>query len=204
VPLPDGGDARLAGALADVIARDDALWWSWIEPTRDPKSLDFKSRLDLFWHYALLRLSDRAIARPVRLAVLLKKDDARLGAEVEALEQRFAAARDAGDAATLDALHADLGARIGQLVDLYRRARRAVVPYWPKTSWAAAEGKLDLDAVWSGSDSDSGGGPGERDFAPGHARLLARGLDPTRDPRVLIEARRLRDLLDLATLGAAR
>ncbi len=202
VPLPDGGSARLAGPLGDVAVRDGATWWQWLEPGREPKNVDFKGRLDLFWHYALLRLSDPAIRRPVRLALLLKSDAGLLSADYEALERRFATARDGGDARTLAAMIVDLGARLGQLVDLYRRARREAVPYWPKTSWAAATDG-DVDRAWHGDDNDSAG-PGERDHAPGHARLIARGHEPTRDPRLLTEARRLAALLELATVGVAR
>lgn len=200
VRLPDGHPARLTGALSDVVSGDEAIWWTWIAPTRDPGKADFRDRLDLFWHYALLRLSDPGIARPVRLALLLKRDDAGLVRPFEALEQRFAAARDRADTAVLAALAAGLGARVGTLVDLYQRARRGVVPYWPKTSWVATAAKGDPDAAWAGGDDDRHGG-GERDYAPGHARLIARGLDPAHDPRLVAEAERLRALLDLDTLG---
>jgi exodeoxyribonuclease V gamma subunit len=89
------------------------------------------------------------------------------------------------------------------LVDLVRRAQDGYVPYYPRTSWVASAERGDPREAWRGGGRGADGEPraGERDYAPGYARLLARGTDPSVDPALATEAAALRALLDLDRCG---
>lgn len=84
--------------------------------------------------------------------------------------------------AWLDVLrtHDETGLRRGlrRLVELWRAAAQQPLLYFPKTAWTWAGAAADRREAqardqWEGS----GFGQGERDFAPGYARLATRGLD---------------------------
>jgi exodeoxyribonuclease V gamma subunit len=61
------------------------------------------------------------------------------------------------------------------LIEASRAAHAQPALYFPKTAWvwATAEKRGQARAEWEGSDFKTG----ERDYAPGYARLLARDLD---------------------------
>jgi len=72
-----------------------------------------------------------------------------------------------------------LQAGLRRLIELWLGSERQPLLFFPRTAWAYATATTDkrLDAArkaWLGDENEH---KGERDYAPGHARLLARDLD---------------------------
>lgn len=214
----DGVPARISGLLRNVFplaGTDDGVQLVFAYPApgdqktrlKAAKVLSFKERVPAFLHWALLRLQ-RAEA-PVRLT-LLAADACAFAKDINAWDAHYCAA----DATTRTALQADLRRRLRGLVALAQRGLAGQARFYPQAGWAAAQAgeNANLDAIaedvrklWVKSYGD---GTGERDHAPGYARLLEGDLvfgDRERDPEaVALQALRrdARAVLALITLEA--
>ncbi|MCX7512817.1 exodeoxyribonuclease V subunit gamma [Frateuria sp. STR12] len=157
------------GTLERVWTTGDARWQFEVYPGKAEDKLGFRERVPFFIEWALLRLAtDPSV--PVRACLLTD------GAEHawEAMFNGWDEACRAVDASTAQAMRADLAARVGTLLELWRQAQCYPSRYFPKTSWAALDERLDkAQSTWAGSH----GHPGERDYAPGYAWLLAGDAD---------------------------
>jgi exodeoxyribonuclease V gamma subunit len=152
------------GALERVFATDEALWLFEAWPGKKPEALTFRERVPLFLDWALLRLAVDA-ATPVRVAVFTADETADVGAPFNRWDEALRAA----PAETARAMRDVLAARVGALLSIWREAQRQPLPYFPRTSWAALDDKPEAARqAWEG-----GFNTGERDYAPGYARLLA-------------------------------
>ncbi len=186
------------GALERVYASGDALWLFEVYPGRKEVALTFKERIPFFIDWALLRLTADADT-PVRACVLTEGDEHGWQDAFNAWDDALMACAAAGDDKTADAMRASLVARLAALLELWRQAQRYPLPYFPKTSWASLDERLDsAQNAWTGS-----GGRGERDYAPGYAWLLAGDADFSPGHPAFAElqalALHLRTLLDLTT-----
>ncbi|WP_049623710.1 exodeoxyribonuclease V subunit gamma [Frateuria defendens] len=159
---------RLEGTLERVYAKDDALWLFDVLPGKREAELDFKVRIPFFLEWALLRLMTPP-TRPVR-ACLVCAEAGAWTASLDGWDAVLGAAAAAGDDATVERLLDDLRARVAALLDLWRQAQHQPLPYFPKTSWKVLDEAPDgASRSWLGN----GRQRGERDYAPGYARLLA-------------------------------
>ena len=110
---------------------------------------------------------------------------------------RICAGDDAAARAMLDAL----AARVAALLAIWQQAQQRPGRYFPRTSWAALDEKDDAARqAWEGGSFATG----ERDYAPGYARLLAGEANfaaghPDMPPCSAL-ARRLAALIDPSTL----
>jgi len=150
-----------------------------------PKTLDFKDRVPPFLHWALLRLhaAGNDAPAPVRLT-MLAEGEPDLAAEVNAWDKDYCAA----DAAKRAEREADLRRRLRALVELWCAGREGSSRLYPKTGWAALQAKPEDAAIASAVRGtwvrEFGEYEGERDYAPGYARLLEGNLvfgDPETD-----------------------
>ncbi len=189
------GEHTVEGALERVFATDEALWLFDAWPGKKPASLTFAQRVPLFLDWSLLRLAVEP-ATPVRVAVFTADVDADLGLPFNVWDEALQAASPDSARAMRDAL----AARVAALLSIWQQAQRQPLPYFPRTSWAALDDQPDAARqAWEG-----GFGTGERDYAPGYARLLAGEMnfaDGERDHADLQAlAARLAQLIDPATL----
>ncbi|MFN3310909.1 MAG: exodeoxyribonuclease V subunit gamma, partial [Thermomonas sp.] len=218
-----GVPARLTGLLRNVFplaGADDGVQLVFAYPApgdqktrlKAAKALSFKERVPAFLHWALLRLQQAEATpapAPVRLT-LLTADACAFADAINAWDARYCAA----DAATRAALQADLRRRLRGLIALAQRGLAGQARFYPQAGWAAVQAgeDADLDAIaeavrklWVKSYGD---GTGERDHAPGYARLLEGALvfgDPEADPEcAALRAlqRDAREVLALITLEA--
>jgi exodeoxyribonuclease V gamma subunit len=169
----DGLQAGLPieGTLERAYVAHDVWWLFDIYPGKTEAALTFKERIPFFIEWALLRL----LTPPVTLvrACALTIDHAHPWQDaLNAWDEHLVLLAQADDQPALRARLDALAARVAQLLELWRHAQRQPLAYFPKTSWAA----LDADkphaatAAWW---SSGFGHVGERDYAPGYARLLA-------------------------------
>jgi exodeoxyribonuclease V gamma subunit len=218
VPLAiDGATSTLRGRVGDVVRGDDGAlhlvraFPKAAEREKDAlckvADLDFGKRVPMFVDWAALRLHTAADAAPpaVRLAVLAH-GDLPLAAAVAAWDADFLAAAPATRAARID----DLRDRLGALAALWWRAAAEPPVYFPKAASAAcvARGKATAKSrvpfaearkAAAGAFESGFGRTGERDYAPGWAAVLARGLaiDDTTTAALLAYADRLEALMAL-------
>lgn len=188
----DGMPARISGLLRTVFplaGTDDGvqLVFAYAAPAsrqgplKKADGLSFKERVPAFLHWALLRLqraeATEAAPAPVRLT-LLAADACAFAEAINAWDAHYCTA----DAATRTALQADLRQRLRGLIALAQRGLAGQARFYPQVGWAAAQAaeNADLDAIaedvrklWVKSYGD---GTGERDHAPGYARLLEGAL----------------------------
>ena len=158
------GEHAVEGVLERVFVNDDALWLFEAWPGKKAESLTFAQRVPLFLDWALLRLAADA-ATPVRVAVFTAEEQIDVGAPFNAWDEAMLAAAPETARAMRDALTA----RVAALLAIWRQAQHQPLPYFPRTSWAALDDKPDAARqAWEG-----GFATGERDYAPGYARLLA-------------------------------
>jgi exodeoxyribonuclease V gamma subunit len=154
------GEWQLAGRLPDaVIGPDGAPCVLVLQATKQLNGLDYGKRIPLFLQWALLRLDPALADRPVDIAWLLKEppgDDAPWQAWEHAWQQ--------ADVPLRQTMHVQLTASVIDLLALFVQAQQQPSAYFPKTAFAR-----DPAAAWTGGF----GGTGERDYAPGYARLLA-------------------------------
>jgi exodeoxyribonuclease V gamma subunit len=98
---------------------------------------------------------------------------------------------------------ADLRRRVAALLDRYCAAQAEPRAYFPKTSWIAATQPGDIARTWQGGYASTG----ERDYAPGYARLLAGDEDfasgTTAVAALTDHATRLHELITLPTAVAS-
>ena len=153
--------------------------------------LDFRQRIGLFIEWALLRLDDSRGERPARLCLACAGAKRDWQDAINSWDARFVAAARGRDEVALAAMATDLCARLLELLDHWRAAQADPRWYFPKTSWAAATRPEGVAAAWQGSGGQFGG-VGERDYAPGYARLLAgmAGLDAQRASKAMRWVRR--------------
>ena len=195
------GDFRLHGKIERLRAAEGAwlLLDAFVGKTLD--ELGFRERIPLFIDWALLRLHCADQQQSIRIVVLtepvsakqeaLRQDDwPRVLNDIDAI---IAEARQHTDQETLRTIHADIGARLLQLLQIMETSAHTALRYFPKTSWAAAQGDLEQVAAevamaWSGDGFMRGG---ERDYAPGYAGWLVRDLDLQTDLAALAAVHRL-------------
>jgi exodeoxyribonuclease V gamma subunit len=184
-PLPESQpvtiDRRIAGRhvqgeLRGIYDTDEARWALDVRPGKMETDLGFRERIALFLRWALLRL-DAAPSRAIRVALVAgtgsrKHESDPWTRRINDWGAEFLAADAAAQAQRL----ADLERRVAGLLDFFRDAQRRPPWYFPKTSWKALDGDpAAVSHVWIGGDHHVG----ERDYAPGYARLLAGERDFT-------------------------
>ena len=229
--LADGAPSRITGTVRNVFplagpAGGRQVVFAYPSPgarhgLKKAVDLDFKARVPAFLQWALLRLDPAHDRAPVRLT-MLAEGELEMAGQVNAWDEVFCAA----GASQRGAMAQDLRARVAGLVGMWQTGCAGLSRYYPKTGWAvlsAAKAGQDVDGgtdahlaylaaaartQWAGS---HGGAIGERDYAPGYARLLEGDLvfgDADTDPRgqalaVLLEdAEQLAALLTLPDAGA--
>jgi len=126
---------------------------------------DFRDLLPLYVEWAALRLAPDP---PARAVFVEGGPSGRPRAGIPPLL-----------AAILAQQPAELEAGLGRLVELWRTRRERPLLFFPRTAWAHAgavpgERRVRAQRQWLGD--DAGWQRGERDYAPGYAGLLARGL----------------------------
>lgn len=154
---------RLSGRLPDaVVGPGGAPCVLALQPGKKAKELDYGKRIPLFLQWALLRLDPAIADQPVNIAWLLKEPP---GADApwQAWEQAWQQA----DATHRESMRAQLTASVIALLALFVQAQQQPSIYFPKTASAHEPGK-----AWLSGFSNTG----ERDYAPGYARLLAGGI----------------------------
>ncbi len=157
------GEWRLTGRLPDVVVGPGgAPWILALQPGKALKALDFGKRIPLFLQWALLRLDPALAEAPVRIAWLLAEPPGE-NAPWQAWEQAWQQA----DARLRDTMRAQLTASVADVLGLFVQAQQQPTAYFPKTASATASARDPANA-WLGGFSI-----GERDYAPGYARLLA-------------------------------
>ncbi|GAB3746884.1 exodeoxyribonuclease V subunit gamma [Lysobacter olei] len=169
------GAYRVQGEARHVHVRDGTHWLLGLHPRRGKEDeLGLRERLELFLEWALLRLAHPDPAYAVRACAVTAAGVAVWPANLDDWDAAWRRACD--EAPTVAAgMHADLQSRVCRLLDYWTAAREAPRWYFPKTSWAAVQ-KSGTDAAsqqWTGGSQSVG----ERDYAPGYARLLAGDRD---------------------------
>ena len=158
------------GELRDIFDADATRWVLDVRPGKTETDLGFRERIGLFLRWALLRL-DTPSGCAVRVALVAAPHRGRR--EADAWSRRFNAwdaAFVAADGATQGRRLADLERRVCGLLDFFAASQRQPRWYFPKTSWLALGDDADAASrEWVGGDHHLG----ERDYAPGYARLLA-------------------------------
>lgn len=186
----DGMPRRLIGTLRDVFplaGSENGLQVVFAYPApndqktrlQDHKSaLSFKQRVPAFLHWALLRLHNsgdgETAPAPVRLTLLLDGEPVFV-TRINAWDEAYCAA----DADTRAGLSADLRRRVRGLIAVLRSWRDGRSWLYPQTGWKAAHAAISdphrTAAAMAAKKEwvrDFGEGRGERDHAPGYARLL--------------------------------
>jgi len=156
------------------------------------KEIDFKQRIPFFIEWALLRLATAA-GQPVHACPIVpaRCDDG--------WQHRFDDWQRSFERAgpTAPAMLDDLARRVARLVDFWRAGQHEPQWYFPATSWAIVHGGPEKARErWLGTRNAKG----ERDYAPGYARLLAgeRDFAEGADLAALLRnAQRLGSLIDL-------
>ncbi len=151
---------QLAGRLPDVvIGPDGAPCVLALHPGKKIKELDYGKRIPLFLQWALLRLDPALVDRALDIAWLLKEppgDDVPWQAWEQAWQQ--------ADASHRASMRAQLIASVIDLLALFMQAQEQPSAYFPKTASSREPTKAWLSGFLN---------VGERDYAPGYARLLA-------------------------------
>lgn len=169
------GTHRVQGEIGNVYLRDETLWLLEIVPGKNEAALDFKLTIGVFMRWALLRLSDSAGERAIRVCVVADKPDESVTGRYSNWDRRFLDAVQNHATGTANAMLDDLRQRLLALIAFWRQSIRQPRWYFPKTSSAAVPGDSGAaSAAWLGSGDFSSG---ERDYAPGYARLLAGDRD---------------------------
>lgn len=162
------GDFSVEGVLERVYATDAGRWLFEAFPGKKQAALSFRERVLLFLDWALLRLVTHS-ETPVRAAVLADDGGADLEVQINGWDAQLVALAQAHDEHAVRVMREDLARRIGTLLALWQQARQRPNAYFPRTSWASLNPNEDLaEHTWAGNFSI-----GERDYAPGYARLLA-------------------------------
>lgn len=174
VPAPvqvdlEAGPFRVRGELARCHRVGDTAWVFDLFPGKREDALDFKPRIGLFIEWALLRLSDADGTHAARLCALTASDDTPWQQSINDWDEAFIACARAGNRDACESQLARLRERVGRLLAFWLEARVAPAWYFPKTSWVAATTPAKASDTWTGGWNHVG----ERDYAPGYARLFA-------------------------------
>ncbi|MEO5962271.1 MAG: exodeoxyribonuclease V subunit gamma [Thermomonas sp.] len=152
---------HLTGRLPDaVIGPNGAPGLLALYPGKKMKELDYGKRIPLLLQWALLRLDPALADRPVEIVWLLKEppgEDAPWQAWEQAWQQAAPTHR--------ESMRAQLTTSVTDLLALFQQAQEQPSAYFPKA--ASAGGNSEKE--WVGGFNKKG----ERDYAPGYARLLA-------------------------------
>jgi exodeoxyribonuclease V gamma subunit len=164
------GRALLRGELRRVFEKDGALWVMECYPVgANRKEIDFKQRIPFFIEWALLRLSTGAAQAVHACPIVPPRCDDGWQHRFDDWQHTF---EHAGSAAP--GMLEELARRVARLVDFWRTGQHEPQWYFPGTSWAMVHGGPEKARErWLGTR----GNKGEREYAPGYARLLARGRD---------------------------
>ena len=190
------GANRIQGEIANVHLRDETLWLLDVVPGKKEAALDFKLTIGVFIKWALLRLSDSAGSNAIRICVVTEKPDGSVTDAYANWDARFLDAIKGGNSEIANAMRDDLRRRVDGLITFWKQS--VIVPRWyfPKTSSVVAPAQpQSASAIWLGSDNAMG----ERDYAPGYARMLAgdRNFDDGVDfQQLCANAAQLRSLID--------
>ncbi|MEO7916590.1 MAG: exodeoxyribonuclease V subunit gamma, partial [Dokdonella sp.] len=191
------GSYRVQGDLARVHESAGTRWVMVAFPGKKLSALDFKARIDVFIEWALLRLLDGDGKQPARVCLVAEKNDDGWAESLNDWDERFMATVEEKSANEIAASLDDLRDRIGALIAFWQASQREPRWYFPKTSWNAnAENPAAINQPWVG-----GFFKGERDYAPGYARVLAGDRDFSDDDDFSALAKNavhLRALIDLA------
>ena len=155
---------QLTGRLPDaVIGPKGAPCVLALYPGKKIKALDYGKRIPLFLQWALLRLDPALAHRPVEIVWLLKEAPAD-DTPWQAWEQAWQLA----NGTHREMMRAQLTSSVIDLLALFMQAQEQPSAYFPKTTFAIANPEKE----WAGGFNKKG----ERDYAPGYAALLTRGL----------------------------
>lgn len=165
----EAGPFRIRGELARCHRVGETAWVFDLFPGKREDALDFRPRIGLFVEWALLRLSDAGGSHAARLCALTASDEAPWQQSINDWDADFIACSQAGNRAACERLLVQLRERVGRLLAFWLDAQAAPAWYFPKTSWAAATAPARASDAWTGGWNHTG----ERDYAPGYARLLA-------------------------------
>ncbi|MBJ6981679.1 exodeoxyribonuclease V subunit gamma [Luteimonas sp. MC1572] len=191
----EGRAISVAGEIGEVLTSlDESTLWVFDAHAKPEDRLEFKQRIPLFLHWALVRLQAPDHV-DVRVCLLLNE---RVKNPVrdwrDSLELWCAAF--SNDADSRGELRIELGQRVQQLMDVYLAAQRDTVWYLPVTSWASrADGCAEAARnAWAGGERVTG----EMDYSPGYAGLFARGsgLEKLPSEQVQAELKRIARMLD--------
>ncbi|HTH68270.1 MAG TPA: exodeoxyribonuclease V subunit gamma, partial [Rhodanobacter sp.] len=170
IDLDLGDGLRLTGVIDRVFrGTGDSLLWFDIRPGR---AADLKDLLGFYIDWACLKLAGAGDSAPLRATLLEQVRRTRGGSTV-------LVAQATGMLDTIVALDDDqLRHGLRRLIEAYRAAGQRPLLFFPRSAqaWASnePEGRLaKAAAAWEGD----GFNHGERDYAPGYAALLSRGLE---------------------------
>lgn len=151
---------QLAGRLPDAVVDVEGVPWILaLQPNKALKDLDYGKRIPIFLQWALLRLDPGLADVPVQIAWLLA-EPAGDAAPWQSWEQAWQQA----DGSSRATMHAQLVASVSGLLEMFANAQQQPTAYFPRTASARNPG-----SAWMGGFNATG----ERDYAPGYARLLA-------------------------------
>ena len=170
IDLDLGDGLRLTGVIDRVFrGTGDSLLWFDIRPGR---AADLKDLLGFYIDWACLKLAGAGDSAPLRATLLEQVRRTRGGSTV-------LVAQATGMLDTILALDNDqLRHGLRRLIEAYWAAGQRPLLFFPRSAqaWASnePEGRLaKAAAAWEGD----GFNHGERDYAPGYAALLSRGLE---------------------------
>lgn len=184
--LWEGSAICVMGEVGDVLTSPvDPTLWVFDAHAKAEKELEFKQRIPLFLHWALLRLQTPD-AIDVRICLLVNEESRNPSRD---WREAFEAWCDefSNDPDSRGERRIELGQRVQQLLDVYLDAQRDTVWYFPKTSWASRADDCAEAArnAWAG---DGERKRGEMDYSPGYAGLFARGSGLEKSPSKQVQA----------------
>lgn len=186
----DLAGTRLQGELRGLHRDGDTCWLlDWLP--KEGEHFDLGRQLSLLLRWSLLQLAHGDAAPAPRCTVIAIDGPVAWAAALDAI----------GQTAPRAALRDALQVRLMRLLALYRQAEQQPLAYFPKAS-AALLTNGNVRGAWLGSDH----GLGERDYAPGYARLLGGDVTFWRDDHPAFTTFRstatgIAALLDLDSLG---
>ncbi|WP_108471524.1 exodeoxyribonuclease V subunit gamma [Rhodanobacter thiooxydans] len=170
IDLDLGDGLHLTGTIDRVFrGADGKLLWFDARPGR---AANLKDLLDFYLDWACLQLAHAGDGAPLQATLLEQVRRTHGGSSVLVAQT----------AGMLDTIRAQEGEQLRhglrRLVEAYRAAAQWPLLFFPRTAqaWAGNEPKDRLAkaaAAWEGDSFN----PGERDYAPGYAALLSRGLE---------------------------
>lgn len=172
----DVAGLRLQGELTRAYRSGGVDWIFDLFPPRRNARLDFSARIGLFLEWALLQLAQWDAPRPVRVLLPGAGRDRAWQDSLDAWNDASLEAFHRNDAQAQERLRGELLRRAAGVLRIHARALDRPLWYFPRTSWIAAEHDGDPGKVlhsWIGGSHQAG----ERDYAPGYARLFASGSE---------------------------